>query len=303
MPSPAPDHRSSPAAWPINHDGGQLARCPRRPAGRGPAPRPDRQLELGLVTGRLYWSDTIFEIFEIDPSQFGASYEAFLERVHPDDRPAVDETYNASVRNRTPYSITHRLLMPDGRVKHVHERGETFYDAAGSPIRSIGTVQDVTEQAVIHEELKRSRAALARPSASRSWAAGARPAHRCRVLVGPAVPLPRVRAGNLSADLRELPERRPPGGRRCGPQRDERGPCGPWRRLRHRPPGGLARRQRAFCARPGRGDARRRRPCRAHDRDDVGRDRAGPRGGTAAPGRRACSRARRKGSSSPTQPG
>jgi len=161
MPSPAPDHRSSPAAWPTSHDGGHsLGVLAARQAEALHLARIGNW-ELGLVTGRLYWSDTIFEIFEIDPSQFGASYEAFLERVHPDDRSAVDETYNASVRNRTPYSITHRLLMPDGRVKHVHERGETFYDAAGSPIRSIGTVQDVTEQAVIHEELKRSRAALA----------------------------------------------------------------------------------------------------------------------------------------------
>ena len=161
MPSPAPDHPTAPAAWPTNHDGGHsLGVLAARQAEALHLARIGNW-ELGLVTGRLYWSDIIFEIFEIDPSQFRASYEAFLERVHPDDRAAVDEAYNASVRDRTPYSITHRLLMPDGRVKHVHERGETFYDAAGSPIRSIGTVQDVTEQAVIHEELKRSRAALA----------------------------------------------------------------------------------------------------------------------------------------------
>jgi len=161
MPSPAPDHPPAPAAWPTNHDGGHsLGVLAARQAEALHLARIGNW-ELGLVTGRLYWSDIIFEIFEIDPSQFRASYEAFLERVHPDDRAAVDEAYNASVRDRTPYSVTHRLLMPDGRVKHVHERGETFYDAAGSPIRSIGTVQDVTEQAVIHEELKRSRAALA----------------------------------------------------------------------------------------------------------------------------------------------
>jgi diguanylate cyclase (GGDEF)-like protein/PAS domain S-box-containing protein len=117
--------------------------------------------ELGLITGRLYWSDVIFEIFEIDSTQFGASYDAFLERVHPDDRDAVNAAYTTSVREHTRYSITHRLLMPDGRVKHVHERGETFYDAAGRPIRSIGTVQDVTERAAVEDELRRSRAALA----------------------------------------------------------------------------------------------------------------------------------------------
>jgi diguanylate cyclase (GGDEF)-like protein/PAS domain S-box-containing protein len=156
MTSPAPDHPSSPAAWLTSHDGGHsLGVLAARQAEALHLARIGNW-ELGLVTGRLYWSDVIFEIFEIDPSQFGASYEAFLERVHPDDRVAVNETYNASVRDRTPYSITHRLLMPDGRVKHVHERGETFYDAAGSPIRSIGTVQDVTEQVRAEARLRQA---------------------------------------------------------------------------------------------------------------------------------------------------
>ena len=91
MSSPAPDHPSSPAAWPTNHDGGHsLGVLAARQAEALHLARIGNW-ELGLFTGRLYWSDTIFEIFEIDPSQFGASYEAFLERVHPDDRSAVDE--------------------------------------------------------------------------------------------------------------------------------------------------------------------------------------------------------------------
>jgi diguanylate cyclase (GGDEF)-like protein/PAS domain S-box-containing protein len=161
MSAPDPYQPAVPAARPPSDEGGHslsviAARQAEalRLAGIG-------NWELGLITGRLYWSDLIFEIFEIDPARFPASYEAFLERVHPDDRAAVDTAYRASVRDHASYAITHRLLMPDGRVKHVHERGETFYDAAGRPIRSIGTVQDVTERAVIEEELRRSRAALA----------------------------------------------------------------------------------------------------------------------------------------------
>lgn len=101
--------------------------------------------ELDLKVNRLSWSDEIFRIFEVDPAQFGASYEAFLDRIHPDDRSRVDSAYTYSVSNRTPYSIEHRLLFPDGRVKYVHEQCETFYDADGQPLRSVGTVQDVTE--------------------------------------------------------------------------------------------------------------------------------------------------------------
>ena len=44
------------------------------------------------------------------------------------------------------YDIEHRLLMPDGRIKIVHERCETSYDGAGNPLQSAGTVQDITER-------------------------------------------------------------------------------------------------------------------------------------------------------------
>lgn len=101
--------------------------------------------ELDLTTHHLTWSDEIYLIFELDPDEFGFSYEAFLDLVHPEDRAAVDQAYIESVRMKTPYEITHRLLMPDGRVKHVQELGKTFYDATGAPVRSVGTVQDVTE--------------------------------------------------------------------------------------------------------------------------------------------------------------
>jgi len=92
--------------------------------------------ELDLRTNRLHWSDEIFRMFEVDAARFGVSYEAFLAVVHPDDREAVDRSYTESVRTGAPYVITHRLLFPDGRVKYVQERGETFRDDDGRPLRS-----------------------------------------------------------------------------------------------------------------------------------------------------------------------
>ena len=109
--------------------------------------------ELDIIANRLWWSDEVFRIFEIDPTRFGASYEAFLDIVHPEDRQFVDRSYTESLASRTPYSIEHRLLLPDGRVKHVHERCETFYDTAGKPIRSLGTAQDITERKQAEEAL------------------------------------------------------------------------------------------------------------------------------------------------------
>ncbi|MHB1140389.1 MAG: EAL domain-containing protein [Sulfuricaulis sp.] len=102
--------------------------------------------ELDLVSDRLAWSDEIYRIFEIDPQRFSPSYEAFLDAVHPDDRESVNRAYTESVKNRVPYDITHRLQMPDGRIKYVHERCVNYYSEQGAPLRSTGTVQDITER-------------------------------------------------------------------------------------------------------------------------------------------------------------
>lgn len=110
--------------------------------------------ELDLIKSVLVWSDEIYRIFEIDPGRFGASYEAFLNAIHPDDRPAVDAAYRNSVKNRVPYAIDHRLLFADGRIKFVHEQCETFYDQAGAPLRSLGTVQDITDRKRAEEEVR-----------------------------------------------------------------------------------------------------------------------------------------------------
>ena len=109
--------------------------------------------ELNLATNALHWSDEIHRIFEIDREQFGASYDAFLGAIHPDDREMVNRAYSQSLADCTPYDIVHRLLMKDGRIKYVEECCETFYDEDGRPLRSIGTVQDITERKRVEEEL------------------------------------------------------------------------------------------------------------------------------------------------------
>lgn len=100
---------------------------------------------LDVRTGRLEWSDEIFRIFELDPSRFEASYSGFLNAIHPEDREQVNQSYTDSLANRTPYDITHRLLLPDGRIKYVRERCETTYGEDGAPLTSRGTIQDITQ--------------------------------------------------------------------------------------------------------------------------------------------------------------
>lgn len=110
--------------------------------------------ELDLITNKLSWSDEIFEIFQIDPLKFGASYESFLNTIHPEDRESVNKSYTDSVKNKNSYDIVHRLLMKDGSIKYVHEMGKTYYDEFGNPLVSIGTVQDITDRVQIENEIR-----------------------------------------------------------------------------------------------------------------------------------------------------
>ena len=72
--------------------------------------------EPDLIENKLDWSDEIYRIFENEPQKFGASYDAFLNAVHPDDREAVDFAYTNSLETKKPYAIDHRLLFPCARV-------------------------------------------------------------------------------------------------------------------------------------------------------------------------------------------
>ena len=113
--------------------------------------------ELELASNKLHWSNEIYRIFEIEKMAFGASYDAFLNAIHPDDRDMVNKAYTDSLATRQPYDIVHRLQFADGRIKFVHERCETHYDAEGKAIRSLGTVQDITGRKILEKEIQEQR--------------------------------------------------------------------------------------------------------------------------------------------------
>ena len=102
--------------------------------------------ELDMGNNSLAWSDEVYRIFEIDRTRFGATYEAFLDLVHPDDRDDVQRAFDAAMQDDKPYDIVHRLQMHDGRVKYVRELCEVSRAPDGKPLVATGTVHDVTDQ-------------------------------------------------------------------------------------------------------------------------------------------------------------
>ena len=116
--------------------------------------------DWNIATGELSWSDEIYRIFGLAPQQFGATYEAFLEAVHPEDRDFVIGEVNRALEREKGYAIDHRIARPDGSERIVHEVAEVHFSDSGEPQRMIGTVQDVTALRQAERETQRLNRAL-----------------------------------------------------------------------------------------------------------------------------------------------
>lgn len=113
--------------------------------------------ELDIVTQDLTWSDEVFRIFEVDSAEFIPSIDECRRLIHPEDLERIEQAYYDSIANHCDYDLTHRLII-NGNIKHVHERGKIDYDAQGRPVRSVGTIQDVTDQVQAAEKLQQAAA-------------------------------------------------------------------------------------------------------------------------------------------------
>ena len=86
------------------------------------------------------------------------TYEAFLARVHPEDREKVAQAWTAAQRG-APYKVEHRIVV-DGTLKWVREMAKVEFDPSGQPVEGIGTVQDITARRQAEEQLRQSAAEL-----------------------------------------------------------------------------------------------------------------------------------------------
>lgn len=113
-----------------------------------------------IKSGEIVWSNETYRMFGLRPYEVSPCYEAFISVVHPEDREALSAAVNAALHEHKPYSINHRVVRPDGEIRHVHEQGEVAFDSSGKPLSMSGTVQDITEARLMEEGLKYSESFL-----------------------------------------------------------------------------------------------------------------------------------------------
>jgi PAS domain S-box-containing protein len=112
--------------------------------------------DLDVLKNTLIWSDEIYHIFGHKPQELGASRESFMNSVHPDDRVFVARSFEKALNDAVPYSIDHRIVLPDGTQRVVHEQAKIIKDETGNSVRIVGTVQDITESKMAEAKLRAS---------------------------------------------------------------------------------------------------------------------------------------------------
>lgn len=113
--------------------------------------------KINHENNEVNFTDEIYNILEIAKTNNIASQELVARLVHPDDHNMVEQAHAKSMKNRTPYDVTHRLLLDNNKTKTVHVYSETQFKNDGAPLTTIGTIQDITEQADKDQQLRRSQ--------------------------------------------------------------------------------------------------------------------------------------------------
>lgn len=108
------------------------------------------------------WSDEMFRIFGLDPTESGGDLAKALTLMHPDDRKKVADAVRKALEGTQPYDVEYRIIRPNGDIRHARARGEVFRDAGGRPIRMIGAVHDLTELKLVENALRESELAYRR---------------------------------------------------------------------------------------------------------------------------------------------
>jgi PAS domain S-box-containing protein len=107
------------------------------------------------AAGDMSWSDELYRICGLEPQAIPASYRAFLERVHPEDREAVTKAIKEALENRGPIGAHFcRIVRPDGSVRILRIEAEVILDGHGEPVSVIGTSHDVTELKHAEEKIR-----------------------------------------------------------------------------------------------------------------------------------------------------
>ena len=101
--------------------------------------------EWDVPGDRVSWSDELYRIYNLEPQEFEATYEAFLDFVHPEDRPDVERQVGSAFEGADDFAFDARIVRKGGEIRWIRGLGVVERGSDGAPVRMDGTAQDVTD--------------------------------------------------------------------------------------------------------------------------------------------------------------
>jgi formate hydrogenlyase transcriptional activator len=114
---------------------------------------------MEVSTKRIFWSEEAARIYGYPPGT-EPTPDLILQRSHPDDVNLLKDVLKRAAQGGSDFDWEHRLLMPDGSIKHLHDLARCLWDEAGNE-EVVGAIMDITERKVTEEAIRRSEAYLA----------------------------------------------------------------------------------------------------------------------------------------------
>src|SRR4051794_33487960 len=110
--------------------------------------------EWYLASGLLILDQPSMALLDLDPDTYDGRIETWLSRVHSDDIARVTAEVDKAISARGAYQAEYRVCWPDGSTRWLQSRGRVEADAAGNPLRMLGTAWDTTQERTTSDGLR-----------------------------------------------------------------------------------------------------------------------------------------------------
>lgn len=100
---------------------------------------------MDIVADRLWWSGSVYRLYGLDPANGEPTVDLWLSTIHPEDVAAVTEVARSAIERGTAINHAFRVILPDGEVRWIHDRGSVDAGPDGRPSRLHGVNIDVTD--------------------------------------------------------------------------------------------------------------------------------------------------------------